>query len=168
MTPAVANTLTRVDSSAGMGGSLLRAHPLDEPQRNVSQLDELRLLEIPRQLFLAACRVAPDNFHSFTPELGELGVYRSAVFGIVDSTDQAVALEVVDQSGHGSRRDIEHLGELPHRRPAGRDVLKPDQDLEATLTEAVVVRPAFHLGMHLLAEHADGRQSLRAWVDLPA
>src|SRR5437667_6516131 len=86
MTPTVARTLIRVDSSAcGIVPSFGRAHGPDEAQAQMTELDQLRLAKAPGQLRLSAGGVSPERLHPLTALGGELGVHRAAVSGIINS-----------------------------------------------------------------------------------
>src|ERR1700674_2047289 len=169
MTPMVARTLIRVVSSAcGMGVSLLDAHRLDEAQTQMSQLNQLRVGQALGQRDLGSRGLPPQRVDPVAALIGELGIDRAPVGGIIDALDEAVALQVVDQAGHGSRGDVEHLGELAHRETPIRLVFQADQDLEATLAQANPLRPPLHRDVELLAQDADGGQRLGSGLDVSA
>src|SRR4029077_14641157 len=145
ITPMVARTLMRVVSSAsGMGFPLLDAHRLDEAQAQMAQLNQLGLLQAVGERGLNTRGLAPERLDALAALLGELGINGAAIRGIVDPFDQAVALQVVDESGHRPRGDVQHLRQLAHGEPAGRLVFQSHQDLEAALTEPKPLRPALH------------------------
>src|SRR6266851_4350963 len=169
ITPMVARTLIRVVSSAcGMGFSLLDAHRLDEAQTQMTQLNQLRVGQTPGQRHLRTCGLPPQRLDALAALIGELGVDRAPVDRVVDPFDQAVTLQVVDEAGHRSRRDVEHLRELAHGETPGRLVFQAHQDLEAALAKAEPIRPALHGRVKLLPEDADGRQCLGSRVDSSA
>ena len=97
----------------------------------------------------------------------DLGMDRPPVRRIGDAPDQAVALQVVDEAGHGSRGDVQHLRELAHGELPVWLVVQSHEDLETALAEAEPVRPALHPGVQLLSQDADCGQCLRARVDAP-
>src|SRR5256885_13421239 len=160
ITPTVASTLMRVDSSAcGMTLFLLGAHRLDHSQTHMTELNQLRVLEASGQRLLAGYRITPKRLHPLPALLGDLGVDRAPVVRIIDSSHQAVAHQVVNQPGDRSGRDVEHRREIPHGAAAIRDVLQPHKDLKAALAQPMPVGPALHGRMHLLAQKADRSQS---------
>src|SRR2546430_11578271 len=168
ITPMVARTLIRVVSSAcGMGFSLLDAHRLDQAQTQMSQLNQFGLLEAMGQGGLDPCGLPPELVDAVATLVGDLGIHRAPVRRIGNAPDQAVALQVVDEPGHGSRGDVEHLGELAHGEAPVWLVVESHQDLEAALAEAEPVRPALHARVQLLSQDADCRQRLRSRVDTP-
>src|SRR5713101_870671 len=165
----VARTLIRVVSSAcGMGLSLLDAHRLDETQAQMTQLNQLRLLQAAGQRTLADRGLPQQCLDPLAALLGKLGADGAPVVGIVDAFDQAVALQVVDEAGHRTRGDIEHLRQLAHGDAPGRLVLQAHEDLEAALAEAEPIRPALHGRVQLLPQDADGGQGLRSRLDFSA
>src|SRR5260370_16105244 len=169
ITPMVARTLIRVVSSAcGMAFSLLDAHRLDEAQTQMTQLNQLRVGQTPRQRDALTSGLPPERLDALAALIGELGVDRAPVDGVVDAFDQAVTLQVVDEARHRSRRDVEHLRELAHGETPGRLVFQAHQDLEAALAEAEPIRPALHGRVKLLPHDADGRQCLGSRVDSSA
>src|SRR5260370_11363059 len=132
ITPMVARTLIRVVSSAcGMGFSLLDAHRLDEAQTQMTQLNQLRVGQTPGQRHLRTCGLPPQRLDALAALIGELGVDRAPVDGVVDAFDQAVTLQVVDEARHRSRRDVEHLGELALGETPTRLALQTHQDLHS-------------------------------------
>src|SRR5438132_927933 len=152
ITPMVARTLIRVVSSAcGMGFSLLGAHRLDESQAQMAQLNQLGFLEAVGQGGLDSGGLPPELVDTVAALVGDLGVDRAPVRRIGNAPDQAVALQVVDEPGHGSRRDVQHLGELAHGEAPAWLVVQSYQDLEAALAEAEPVRPALHARVQLLS-----------------
>src|SRR5438477_2517399 len=168
ITPMVASTLIRVVSSAcGMGFSLLGAHCLDKSQAEMTQLNQFRLLEAVGQGGLDAGGFPPELVDTVAALVGDLGMDRPPVRRIGDAPDQAVALQVVDEAGHGSRGDVQHLRELAHRELPVWLVVQSHEELETALTEAEPVRPALHPGVQLLSQDADCGQCLRARVDPP-
>src|SRR5260370_33776568 len=169
ITPMVARTLIRVVSSAcGMGFSLLDAHRLDEAQTQMTQLNQLRVGQTPGQRHLRTCGLPPQRLDALAALIGELGVDRAPVDGVVDAFDQAVTLQVVDEARHRSRRDVEHLRELAHGETPARLVFQAHQDLEPALAEAEPLRPALHGRVQLFPKDADGGQRLRSRLDLSA
>src|SRR2546423_1245071 len=168
ITPMVARTLIRVVSSAcGMGFSLLDGHRLDQAQTQMSQLNQFGLLEAMGQGGLDPGGLPPELVDTVAALVGDLGIHGAPVRRIGDAADQAVALEVVDEAGHGSRGDVQHLGELAHGESPVWLVMQTHENLETALTEAEPVRPALHAGVQLLSQDADGGQRLRARVDAP-
>src|SRR2546421_7806114 len=109
----------------------------------------------------------PELVDAVAALVGDLGIHGAPVRRIGDTPDQAVALEVVDEAGHGSRGDVEHLGELAHGESPVWLVMQTHENLDTALTEAEPVRPALHAGVQLLSQDADGGQRLRARVDAP-
>src|ERR1700704_3167931 len=145
ITPMVARALIRVVSSTcGMGLCLLSAHRLDETQTKMAQLNELRLLEAVGEPSLEGRGLTPERLDALAALLGYLGIDGAPIRRIVHAFDEAVALEVVNQPGHGSGRDIQHLRQLTHSETPVRLVLQADQDLEAALAEPEPVRPPLH------------------------
>src|SRR3984893_13829708 len=150
ITPMVARTFIRVVSSAcGMGVSLLDAHRLDEAQTQMAQLNQFGFVEAVRQRGLGAGGLPPQRIDARAALFGELGVDGAAVVGVVDTFDQAVALQVVNETGYCPRGDVQHLGKLAHGETAGGLVLQAHQDLEAALTEPELIRPTLHGRMQL-------------------
>src|SRR6267143_3910758 len=168
MTPMVARTLIRVVSSAcGMGFSLLDGHRLDQAQTQMSQLNQFGLLEATGQGGLDPGGLPPELVDAVAALLRDLGIHGAPVRRIGDAPDQAVALQVVDEAGHGSRGDVEHLGELTHGEAPVWLVVQPYEDLEAAFAESEAVRPALHPRVQLLSQDTDGRQRLRSRIDSP-
>src|SRR5437879_3166893 len=168
ITPMVARTLIRVVSSAcGMGFPLLGAYRLDEAQAQMAQLNQFGLLGAVGQGGLDPGGFPPELVDTVAALVGDLGIHGAPVSRIGDAPDQAVALQVVDEPGHGSRGDVKHLGELAHGEAPVWLVVQPHQDLEAALAEAEPVRPALHTRVQLLSQDANGRQRLGARVDAP-
>src|ERR1700682_826683 len=169
ITPMVARTFILVVSSAcGMCFSLLDAHRLDETQTQMAQLNQLGLRKSMGQRGLGTRGLPPQRLDALAALLGELGVDGTTIVRIVDAPDQAVALEVVDQAGHRSRRDIQHLRQLAHGETPGRLMLQAHQDLEPPLAESEPLGPALHGRVQLLSQDADGGQRLRSRLDLAA
>src|SRR5579864_1496592 len=169
ITPMVANTLTRVLSSVcGIGFSLLNAHGFDETESQVPQLNQLGLGEVARQAGLPHGCLAPQRPHPLPALLGDFGIHRAPVVGVIDPLYQAVALQVVDQAGDRSGRDLQHVGEVTHGHPAVFPRLEADEDLKAPLAQPVLVSPALHGHVQLLAQNPHRRQRLTSGVDLPA
>src|SRR5205807_5339600 len=145
ITPMVARTLIRVVSSAcGMGFPLLGAHRLDEAQAQMAQLNQFGLLEAVGQGGLDPGGLPPELIDAVTALVSDLRMYGAPVRRVGDAPDHAVALQVVDEAGHGSGGDVEHLGELAHGEPPVWLVVQAHQDLEAALAEAEPVCPALH------------------------
>src|SRR5437870_11233235 len=166
ITPAVARTLMRVVSSpCGMGFSLLNAQRLDETQAQMTKVNQLGVLEPVGQGRLDPCGLMPERIHAVTALVRDLRVDGAPVRGIGDAPDQAVALQIIDEAGHRSRGDVEHLRELTHGEPSAWLVVKAHEDLEAALAEAEPVRPALHARVELLPQDADRGQGLRSGLD---
>src|ERR1700731_4896943 len=157
ITPMAARTLILVVSSAcGMGFRLLDAHRLDEAQTQVTELNQLRLFEALGQRGLDARGLPPECLDALAALVSELGVDGAPVGRIVDPLEPAVALQVVDQPGHASWGDVEHLRQLAHGKTAGRLVLQAHQDLDPALAQPEPLRPALHGRVELLSQDADG------------
>src|ERR1700737_2359764 len=166
ITPMVARTLIRVVSSAcGMGFSLLDAHRVDEAETQMSQLNQLRTGQTLGERDLSSDSLAPQRLDPLAALIAQLGIDRAPVGGIIDALDEAIALQVVDQAGHRSRGDVQHLGQLPHREAPVRLVFQAHQDLEAALAEAEPLRPSLHAHVELLAKDANGRERLGSRLD---
>src|ERR1700694_5722352 len=169
ITPMVARTLMRgVSSACGMGFSLLDAHRLDEAQTQMAELNQLRLVEATGQRDLGTRGLPPQCLDALAALLGELGIDGPTIGGIVHAFDQAVALQVVDEAGHRSRGNVQHLRQLAHGETSVRLVLQAHQDLEAALTEAEPIRPACQGGRALLPQDRDAGQGLRSGLDFSA
>src|SRR5438132_1067629 len=169
ITPAVARTLMRVVSSpCGMGFSLLNAQRLDETQAQMTKLNQLGVLEPVGQGRLDPRSLPPERVHAVSALVGDLRIDGAPVLRIGDAPHQAVALQIIDEAGHRSRGDVEHLRELTHGQPPAWLMVKAHEDLEAALAEAEPVRPALHARVELLSQDADGGQRLRSGLDLSA
>jgi hypothetical protein len=89
----------------------------------------------------------------------------TAVVGVRDALDQAVALEVVDQAGDVAWGRIELSGEVSERR--GTALEEAEQDAKATLAEVMLVSPALLEVVDHPAGHANGSHGLDdAQIDL--
>src|SRR3989475_10559423 len=125
ITPAVARTLMRVVSSpAGMGLSLLDAQRLDEAQAQMAKLNQLGLLQPVGQGCLDPSGLPPECIHAVPALVGDLRIDGAPVRRIGDAPHQAVALQIIDEAGHRSRGDVEHLRELAHGESPARLVVK--------------------------------------------
>src|SRR6266581_4190921 len=116
----------------------------------------------------SSASITPERIHAVTALVRDLRVDGAPVRGIGDAPDQAVALQVVDEAGHRSRGDIQHLRELTHGEPPAWLMVKAHEHLEAALAEAEPIRPPLHAGVELLSQDADGGQRLRSGLDLSA
>src|SRR6266550_3989338 len=169
MTPTVARTLMRVVSSAcGMGFSLLHAQGLDEAQAQMAKLNQLGLLQPVGQSRLDPGGLPPERIHALAALLRDLRMDGAAVRLIGDAPDQSVALQVIDETCHRSRGDVQHLRELTHCESPAWLVVKAHEDLETALAQAEPIRPPLHAGVELLSQDADGGQRLRSGLDLSA
>src|ERR1700694_562164 len=75
---------------------------------------------------------------------GQSRVGQATVVWIIDALHQSVALEMIDEAGDITRRDVEPLGELAQRKLVLGRRRERKQDVETPLTQAMLLRPPVH------------------------
>src|ERR1700704_3825493 len=107
---------------------------------------QLQLLggETGRDLELPLQSLAPHAFDALPSGWRQVSVGQPAVVRIIDTRHQAVALEVIDQPGDVSRRNVEPLGQFTEWELVVRCGGERKQNMETTLAQPVLLGPAVH------------------------
>src|SRR5712691_4060673 len=100
------------------------------------ELGKLARAEASGAFGLPVCDVFAHSLHTTKPSFGQLGTHGTPVRWVRDTTYDPVALEVVDQSGHGAADQILGLGQPTKRLLLARTHVQISHDLPPALCDA--------------------------------